>query len=290
MNTHLPPWLALLRPVQWSKNLLIGTALLTSHRLSEMALWWPLLQLFAAFCAVASAIYVLNDWLDRDADRAHPDKCRRPIASGAVGAIAVWTLLPVLALLALLAAWTLAPAAQLALLLYALLALAYCLGLKRLLWLDVVVLAGLYALRVIAGAWAIAVPPSAWLIAFALFVFLSLAILKRYAELIRLGSGRMPGRAYAAADLPVVLAFGSGVGLLAVLVLALYVNSEQVRSLYRQPEWIWLLCPLLLYWLARQWTLAARGELRSDPLLAALTDPSSYAVAGAGAVLVWMAM
>lgn len=290
MSASFVAWLRLLRPLQWSKNLLVGTVLLTSHRIGDAALWWPLLQLFASFCAVASAIYVLNDWLDREADRAHPDKCHRPIASGLLGPAVVWSTLPLLAALAVALAWSLPRDAQAALAVYASMALAYCLGIKRLLWLDVVVLAGLYALRVIAGALAIQIPPSAWLIAFALFVFLSLAILKRYAELVRLGESRMPGRAYARTDLPVVLAFGAGVGLLAVLVLALYVNSEQVRLLYTHPWWIWLLCPLLLYWLARQWTLAARGELRSDPLLAALTDPASYAVAAAGALCAWLAI
>lgn len=282
-------WLKLLRPYQWTKNLLVATALLASHRLLDAALWTPMLLVFLSFCALASAVYVLNDWLDRAADRLHPDKQHRPFAAGKLGPGAVWVLIPGLLALCLLLAWRLPVNAQLGLLVYGVLALAYCLQLKRVLWLDVVTLAGLYALRVITGAFAVQIEPSAWLIAFTLFVFLSLATLKRYAELIRAQGANLAGRAYRQSDLPIVLAFGSGAGLLATLVLALYVNSPQVVLLYAHPLWIWLLCPLLLYWLARQWTLAARGQMRSDPLLAALTDPSSYLVALSGALIVWAA-
>jgi 4-hydroxybenzoate polyprenyltransferase len=181
-------------------------------------------------------------------------------------------------------------AALLDLAIYVALALSYCVVLKRLLWLDVLSLAGLYTLRVIAGAHAIAVVPSPWLLAFAMFVFFSLAAVKRYAELCLAGGEGLPGRAYRAEDALPILALGSAAALTAVLVLALYVNSPEVRALYTTPQWIWLICPLLLYWLARLWTLAERGVVRSDPLLFALRDPASLLVAGATLGLVFMAL
>jgi len=169
-------------------------------------------------------------------------------------------------------------AARLALLCYVALASAYCLGLKRALWLGVLALAALYTLRILAGAFAIAAEPSPWLLAFAVFVFFSLATLKRYVDL-RDSDGDLPGRAYRADDTPAVLAFGVAAAMGAVLVLALYINSEQVRLLYAAPAWLWPACPALLYWLARAWTLAHRRELHADPVLFALRDPISLLLA-----------
>ncbi|HQX24634.1 MAG TPA: UbiA family prenyltransferase [Pseudomonadota bacterium] len=279
-------WLRLLRPHQWAKNLLVFTALLTAHRWADAASLAAALRAFAVFCLAASAIYVLNDALDVRADRAHPDKRTRPFASGALDPRLAWALVPALLAGAALLAWPLPDAARLALLVYVALALAYCLWLKRVLWLDVIALATLYVLRVLAGAFAIAVPPSAWLSAFALFVFASLAACKRYDELA--AGGDLVGRAWRAADAPVVLALGAAAGLVAVLVLALYVQSADVRVLYARPAWIWLACPILLYWLGRVWTLAGRGALRGDPILYALRDPASLltAVALAGVFVV----
>ncbi len=162
--------------------------------------------------------------------------------------------------------------------------------LKRLLWLDVMVLAALYVLRVAAGAFAIAVPLSPWLLGFALFVFVSLATLKRYGELAMSAGHALEGRAYRASDAPVVLAIGAASALTAVLVLALYVQSDDVSALYAHPQALWLAAPVMLFWLARLWTFAGRGELRADPILYALRDPGSY---GSGLALVavfWVAL
>lgn len=285
-----PALLSTLRPAQWVKNLLVFVAALTSHRILEPAAWQALLPLFGAFCLVASAGYVLNDLRDREADRSHPEKQRRPIARGALapGAAAVLAVGLLLAGAAL--AWPLPRAAQAALAVYFAVTLLYSFALKRLLWVDVLCLGGLYTLRVLAGAFAIGVVPTEWLLAFAMFIFVGLAALKRYAELRAHGAERLEGRGYLAGDAPAVLAFGAAAGAGAVLVLALYIASAEARLLYPAPAWLWLACPLLWYWLARVWTLAHRGDLRGDPVLFALRDAPSLVVAGALAGLLALAV
>jgi len=264
-----------LRPHQWSKNLLVLLAAFAAHRLLEPEVWKLLLPLFAATCLLSSAIYVLNDALDVESDRKHPDKCRRPFASGELPrSTAPWLFLALLAGATLLALPLPLPA-QTALLGYGLIALAYCLWLKRLLWLDVLTLAGLYVLRVVVGAEAIDVPLSPWLAGFALFLFMALAALKRYAELVVAPNDWLPGRGYRREDALPVLAFGSACAVAALLVLTLYMNSPEVLALYSRPEWLWTLVPCLLYWQARLWTLAHRAELHHDPVLFALRDPIS---------------
>jgi 4-hydroxybenzoate polyprenyltransferase len=281
---------ALLRPHQWAKNVLVFVALLTAHRWRDTDAVAAAALAFAAFCAASSAVYVFNDARDVADDRRHPDKKRRPFASGALDVRLAWLLVPVLLALAAAFAWTLPHAAQLALAVSAVVAFAYCLLLKRLLWLDVLALAALYTVRVVAGAAAIAVVASPWLLAFAGFLFASLAALKRHADLVRQDGLDLPGRAYRAADAAPLLALGAAAGMTAVLVLALYVNSDDVRVLYRTPAWIWLLCPALLYWLARLWTLSARGRVDADPLLFALRDPASWGVAASFALAVALAL
>jgi len=282
--------IALMRPAQWVKNLLVFVAALTSHRIVDASAWIQLLPLFAAHCLLSSAAYVVNDALDLAADRAHPEKARRPFASGALPRGLAWWLAPLLVAAAAALAWRLPGPAQGVLGAYAIITLLYSLWLKRVAWLDVLVLAALYTLRVLAGAFAIAVLPSEWLLAFAMFVFVSLAALKRYAELRAHGAGQLAGRGYLAGDAPMVLAFGAAAGVAAVLVLALYTSSDAVQPLYASPGWLWLACPLLWYWLARIWTLAHRGALRGDPVLFALRDGPSLAVAGAFAVVLALAV
>jgi 4-hydroxybenzoate polyprenyltransferase len=286
----MPAALALLRPHQWVKNLLVFAALVTSHRWDQPAAVLAALQQFAAFCLAASAVYAVNDVLDRDADAAHPAKRHRPVASGALAPATALAIAAVLMLGAFALSWPLGIDAFGAVGVYALLAVGYCVVLKRLLWVDVLALAGLYVLRVIAGAWAIKVAPSPWLLAFAGFLFLSLASLKRYGDLRQQGPAGLPGRAYQQGDEAPVLAIGAATGVVAVLVLALYVNSPDVRVLYDQPVWIWLLCPLLLYWLARLWTIAARAKLDADPIVFALRDGASWAVAIGFIVLIALAL
>ena len=290
MSAALLNLIRLLRPHQWAKNLLVFVAVLTAHRFGDAGAWRAGLLLFAAFCCAASAIYVINDALDVADDRRHPDKAKRPFASGALPRALAWVLAPLLLAGAAVLALPLPRAAGVVLASYVGLSIIYSLLLKRLLWLDVLVLAALYVLRVIAGAFAIAVPMSPWLLGFALFLFISLATLKRYGELAMSTTGALDGRAYRATDAPVVLAIGASAALTAALVLALYVQSDDVVALYAQPLRLWLALPVLLYWLARLWTLAGRGELRADPILFALRDAVSHASALALLLVFWSAL
>jgi len=290
MPAALSNLIRLLRPHQWAKNLLVFVAVLTAHRFGDAGAWRAALLLLAAFCCAASAIYVINDALDVADDRRHPDKARRPFASGALPLALAWGLAPLLLAGAAALALGLPRAAGIVLASYVGLSIAYSLLLKRLLWLDVLVLAALYVLRVIAGAFAIAVPMSPWLLGFALFLFISLATLKRYGELAMSTTGVLDGRAYRATDAPAVLAIGAAAALTAAMVLALYVQSDDVVALYAHPLRLWLALPVLLYWLARLWTLAGRGELRADPILFALRDAVSHASALALLLVFWSAL
>jgi 4-hydroxybenzoate polyprenyltransferase len=167
-------------------------------------------------------------------------------------------------------------------------ALAYSLWLKGKVLVDVLVLAGLYTLRILGGAAAVAIVPSFWLLAFSMFLFLSLAMLKRYAELMelrRIGKHIARGRGYDVTDLTTIQSLGTAGGYSAVLVLALFINSSDVRVNYTYPGAIWLLCPLLLYWISRMWQQAGRGKMTDDPIVFALKDRVSRWVAAAGAVV-----
>ncbi|HJU40284.1 MAG TPA: hypothetical protein VJ724_11975, partial [Tahibacter sp.] len=164
---------------------------------------------------------------------------------------------------------------------YYALTLAYSLHLKRVVMLDVVVLAALYTVRIIGGAAAIGGGLSFWLLAFSMFLFLSLAMLKRYTELAALQNGptnKASGRGYTVDDVPLIQSLGGSSGYLSVLVLALYINSTASEALYHRPQILWLLCPLLLYWISRVWLVAHRGGMHDDPVVFALVDTVSRIV------------
>lgn len=271
-----------LRLQQWSKNVLVFTPAVLAHRMETNVLGASLVA-FVAFGCVASAGYVLNDLLDLESDRAHPTKRTRPFASGALSPRVAWTIGPA-ALAAGFALAALLPA-TLGLVLGAYLAgtFLYSCWLKRLVMADVIGLAGLYTLRLFAGAAATGVPVSEWLATFSMCLFVSLALVKRAAEL-QAGKAALPGRGYAAEDRDVVLAFGAASSIGAVVVLALYVTSHEVRRLYAHPAALWALCPLALYWGARIWTDARRGLISGDPLHHALTRRETWVVAGLGAL------
>lgn len=264
-----------LRPHQWAKNLLVFLPLLAAHEATNATL---LLQAGLAFWAMslcASSNYVINDLLDVEADRAHPRKRARPFASGRIPT----RLGPLVAIVPFVAGVSIAlllPRSFLLLLgLYLVISLSYSLYLKSVLLVDVVVLAGLYTIRIIAGGAAVSITPSFWLLAFSMFLFLSLAMVKRYSELLELGEvdgSYIPGRGYLKVDLDTINALGISGGYMAVLVLALYLNSEEVTATYSHPEAIWLVCPLLLYWISRVWIVAGRGRMHEDPLVFALKD------------------
>jgi 4-hydroxybenzoate polyprenyltransferase len=227
---------------------------------------------------------VANDLFDLDADRRHPTKRRRAFASGALPVRLGPPLVIGLALGGFLTAAALLPAAfSLALALYFMASCAYSLWLKRAVMLDAIVLALLYTIRVFAGGLATGIPVSEWLMAFSLFTFVSLAFAKRYVELARLATTNETsamGRGYRVEDLSLIESMGPAAGYMAVLVLALYIQSQQVLRLYHSPWALWLLCPLLLYWISRLWVKAKRGELTDDPVVFAIRDPVSLAIAG----------
>ena len=280
----LADWARLLRPHQWSKNLLLLVPPLGAHRLDAGVLR-PALLAVGAFALASSSAYVVNDLLDRESDRAHPVKSRRPLAAGAISPVAALAVAAAALAAALLLALALPAPFAGAVAAYAAITVAYSVRLKRVAVLDVLVLASLYTLRILAGTLATGVPTSSWLFTLAIFLFLSLALVKRTSELRRIAD---PGRGYSTADLEILSMLGVASGLLAVLVLALYLASGDVARLYAHHERLWLLCPLALYWVSRLWLLARRGAVDEDPVLFALTDRTSHLV-GLGAALVVLA-
>lgn len=282
--TRLRPYLRAMRLHQWLKNALVLLPALASHA-TEPGIWAAALVGAIAFSLVASSVYLLNDLVDLDADRAHPRKCRRPFASGAAGLLPGAALAAaLLGLAGLLAAVALPAGFVLVLVIYYALTLAYSLWLKRLLVIDILTLAGLFTLRVVAGAAATGIVLSPWMLAFSGFLFLSLAAMKRQTELVdglRAGRERAAGRAYAVDDLPVVTMMAIAAGYSAVLVFALYVSSPAVQALYAAPSVLWGACPILLAWISRLVMLAHRGLMDDDPVVFAVRDPFSL-TCGAG--------
>ncbi len=282
-----------LRPHQWLKNLLVFVPLLAAHQISDIRLGSTALLAFVAFCLCASAVYTINDLVDLPADRAHPRKKHRPLASGSISIIYGMMMVPVLLGLSVLAAWNLPPMFHLTLGTYFLLTLLYSFLLKRLLLLDVVALAGLYTIRVIAGGSATSIELSFWLLAFSLFLFLSLAILKRYTELHLLnkaGLNKTLGRCYQSTDIEVLSHLGTSSGLIAVLVLALYINSDEISKFYQHEQMMWFMIPIGLYWIMRIWVLAHRGKVDDDPVLFAAKDRATWLMALVVAIILYSAI
>ncbi len=277
-----------LRPHQWVKNALVFVPLLTSHAYADVGQIWMAVIAFVAFGLCASSVYVINDLLDLPDDRRHPRKRARPFASGSLRARHGLMALPVVLGLATLLSLSVSVWFFSTLAAYFLLTLAYSLALKRMAVVDVLVLAGLYTMRLIAGSVAISLWPSFWLLAFSMFVFLSLALLKRYTEILGMrqgGRGMGGGRGYRPEDSEMLASLGGSAGYLSVLVMALYINSPTVQQTYARPEALWLLCPALLYWISRAWMISHRGLMNDDPIVFAIKDRGSQVVA-AGMVLV----
>lgn len=281
-------WLKAMRLHQWLKNLLVFLPLLAAHRMFEPEAVWNAALAFTAFGLCASGVYILNDLLDLTADRLHPRKRQRPFAAGNLPLLHGIVAAPLLASAGFTLAWWCHPTFALVLGTYFAMTLGYSLRLKRVVMVDVVLLAGLYTTRIVGGATAIDSELSFWLLAFSMFIFLSLAMLKRYTELAdALASGKTAasGRGYAVHDLPLVQSLGAAAGYLAVLVFALYINSPESLALYSRPQVLWLVCPLLLYWISRAWIVAHRGGMHDDPVVFAVTDRVSLAVIAACGLL-----
>ncbi len=265
-----------LRPHQWVKNTLVALPAVALHRFDPI----PIAFAFVSLSMAASACYLCNDVADIAADRKHPRKRKRVIASGAMPApFALWLagalLIPSIGL-----AVALGRGFALALGLYLLLAGLYGLYLKRVMMLDVIVLAMLYGLRVVAGAEATQIALSHWLVGFCLFLFLCLALVKRIAD--------MHGRPYRADDAQALTSLMAASGFAAVTMLELYINDAP--ALYMYPELLWGICILLTYWLMRICLIAARGKMHDDPVVFALTDRPSWVVGILTAAIFWAAI
>lgn len=275
----LKVWLKALRVQQWVKNLLLFAPMAGAHLWWHRQVWESTGLAFAAFCLLASSVYLLNDLLDLANDRQHPSKRHRPLAAGEFPLALALVLIPLLALAGLgLGAWV-GGELLLCMLVYLGLTLAYSWRLKREVVLDILVLAGLYTLRVIAGSEAGQVHLTSWFTIFTTFLFLSLAFCKRHAELhhlARVEQTQSLGRGYRKDDQPFLLCGGLASGYLAALVFTLYLNSPLVNQLYRNTTWLWLICPAMLYWISRIWLLAHRGEIVDDPVLFVIKDKASY--------------
>lgn len=280
-----------LRPRQWLKNVLILLPIVLAHQL-QLSRIMPVLATIACFCLAASSGYVFNDLLDLKSDRIHPRKRYRPLASGAMPLSAGIHLVWILAAAAGLIAAAVNPSVLIATAVYYLSTIVYSTYLKRVVLIDAMALAGLYTLRIIAGGYAGHVKISFWLGAFSMFLFISLALVKRYSELTRTTAEKVrpnSRRDYLAEDIPQILAIGAGSAMVASLVMALYLNSPDVVMLYRNPQWLWGVCVAITYWAARMWILAGRGIVDDDPLLFAAKDGVSLALGALCALLVLIA-
>ncbi len=266
-----------LRVHQWAKNALLFLPLLLAHKLRGPAFAVELMA-FLCFCGVASATYILNDLLDIEADRQHPRKRTRPFAAGDLRIPTGAVLGLALAAAVTLSLHALPPAFTLWLAIYGVSTLAYSLRLKRRVLIDVLLLSALYTLRILAGAAAVRVPVSPWMAAFSIFFFFSLALVKRFSELENLRlRGAIPanGRGYRVQDLEQLRSFGTASAYASILIFALYINNPEIGYLYRHPHRLWLMTPVLLWWLSRIWLKASRAEMEEDPVIFALTDRAS---------------
>jgi 4-hydroxybenzoate polyprenyltransferase len=276
-----------MRCQQWLKNLLIFTPILLAHRFMEPTALIQSGIAFLSFSLAASSIYILNDLFDLSADQHHPRKCKRPFASGDLPIATGALLAPVLVVASLALALLLPTYFLITLLVYFALTTAYSWRIKQVPVSDVLMLAVLYSLRIVAGSVATETPASGWFIEFAIFLFLSLALVKRCSELKEMEADSAPNtrqreRGYQVKDLPLLMAFGATSGYIAVFVFTMYLGSEKVQELYSHPGLLWIFCPLMLYWITRIWYLAWQGKIDDDPLAFASRDIQTYVVGAVG--------
>lgn len=307
-SSPLKAWLKAIRLHQWAKNVLIFLPLLLAH-VRSVGLIVGAVVAFLSFGLCASATYIVNDMLDIEADRSHPRKRRRPFASGdlsaiqGVGVICLFFVLAVaLAIAVPRVVVALSPGSALPgpysflgwLLFYTVTTLAYSLRFKRAILIDVIMLSGLYTIRILAGSAATGIGVSTWLAGFSIFFFLSLAFVKRFAELENLrarGGGVAKGRSYHVEDIEQLRSFGSSSAYASVVVFTLYIsNLSNAHELYRHSTRLWLLVPVLLLWLSRLWLLASRGHLDEDPVVYAITDKRSLALGAIVVAIVFSAL
>lgn len=286
-------WFRAFRVHQWIKNLLLFVPILAAHQVDNVQSMLTLIFAFICFNMIASAVYMMNDLLDLESDRRHPRKRNRPFAAGTLS-IRIGTILSLLfAVISLLLGFLISSSLFVCLILYLLLTTIYTLVLKRIFLIDCVTLASLFTIRLIAGAVAVDIKLSFWLLIFSMFIFLSLAFVKRYAELkvqLQEKNSQIHGRGYTVSDASFIEKLGIAGGYSAVLVLAFYLNSETVKTLYSQPMLIWFTLPLLFIWISWVWMKARRGKMHDDPVVFALKDKVSLLVAGLIAIFFVLAI
>ena len=276
-------WFSALRIHQWAKNLLVFVPLLTGHAYNSSVSVSQAVIAFLLFGIAASSIYLINDLFDIEADRHHPTKKNRPIANGEINLFHAWLVWPsMLTFSVVLAIYALPIAFVIVLAGYIILTLTYTVLFKKWVFFDVLVLAILYCVRIIGGAFAVSLTISFWLLLFSMFVFLSLALMKRFGELKATKTNdtqkRLLGRGYLLEDLETIGSMGICSGYISVLVLALYLQDPQIIKLYEVPQQLWVMCPLMLFWISRSWLLTNRGLMNDDPIVFALRDRISWIV------------
>jgi 4-hydroxybenzoate polyprenyltransferase len=270
-----------MRPHQWVKNILVFAPLMLSYKFLNTELIIYAFLAFAAFSLTASGLYIINDLLDIEADKAHPIKRNRPFAAGRLSKNWGIGQSVVVLILAFGIASYLNTQFLATLFIYAILSAAYSFKLKKVVLLDVSILAVLYTLRIIAGTFATSLDLSYWLIVFSIFIFTSLAMVKRVSELYNLkiqGKEEVGGRGYTVQDHEIMSALGSSSGFVSVLVLALYIHDPITVQRYTHPEWLWIIVPSILYWIGRVWIIAHRGQMNEDPVIFAVHDKVSYLI------------
>ena len=282
-----------IRAYQWLKNLLIFVPLLTSHSFNSFSLILQTVAAFFAFSFTASSGYVINDLMDLSADRVHPRKQKRPFASGKLSIPSGVILAFVLFSSGLFIASQLNEWFLLITLGYFAISVSYSMYLKKIVLYDVFILALLYSTRIIAGGTVSKIPISFWLISFSTFIFLSLAFVKRYSELMKANDKRGlldKGRGYGTQDLDLLQVMGIVSGFLSIVVFCLYINSPEVSHLYAHPKFLWSISLLILFWISRVWLITNRGEMTDDPIVFAIKDKSSYVIFSAIALIMFFSI
>ena len=279
MKNLLIDALKAMRPHQWVKNILIFAPLMLSYQFLNISSITEAVMAFLAFSLTASGLYIVNDLQDINADRAHPTKRNRPFASGRLSRNWGISQAVIVLVIAFSIAAYLNPKFLVVQIIYAIISASYSFKLKQVVLLDVSLLAVLYTLRIIAGTFAVSVDLSYWLIVFSIFIFTSLAMVKRVSELYNLklqGKEEVGGRGYTIYDHEIMSAMGSASGFVSVLVLALYIHDPLTAERYSHPQWLWMIVPSILYWIGRVWILAHRGQMNEDPVVFAVRDKVSY--------------
>ncbi|KQT48101.1 prenyltransferase [Devosia sp. Leaf420] len=287
----LKTYAKMLRCHQWLKNALVFAPAVLAHQVTSATVMFESLLGFFAFCAAASAIYIINDIIDLPLDRQHATKRNRPFANGTFSIPFGLKVSGGLMVIAGLICFALPPLFAAVIALYAVTTTAYSFAIKRMLLVDVICLAGLYTLRIIGGKVAATMPLSFWLIAFSMFFFLSLALVKRYVELQTSKVSerdRIAGRGYRPEDISIIGQAGIASAFTAALVLSLYIQSQEVIGYYTSPWLIWPLVPIVLYITIRIWILAYRREMHDDPVVFIATDWRSqlFVAIGVGFMLI----